>query len=179
VSVLIKARKQRVQSWFLDMGLVMAYWGGGQQRAYHHTAPINMLYALHEALLILNEEGLDNAWARHRRNHEALAAGLGALGLRFVVDAKYRLPQLNCVTLPAGIDDAAVRKQLLEDFSLEIGAGLGPLAGKVWRLGLMGYASNQRNVLFCLAALEAALKTQGARIDAGQAVHAAQTVYSG
>jgi alanine-glyoxylate transaminase/serine-glyoxylate transaminase/serine-pyruvate transaminase len=174
----IKARKQRVQSWFLDMGLVMAYWGGGQQRAYHHTAPINMLYALHEALLILNEEGLDNAWARHRRNHEALAAGLGALGLRFVVDAKYRLPQLNCVTLPAGIDDAAVRKQLLEDFSLEIGAGLGPLAGKVWRIGLMGYASNQRNVLFCLGALDAVLKARGARVDAGSAVAAAQGVYA-
>jgi alanine-glyoxylate transaminase/serine-glyoxylate transaminase/serine-pyruvate transaminase len=172
-------RAQRVQSWFLDMSLVMAYWGGGEQRAYHHTAPVNMIYALHEALLILEEEGLENAWARHRRNHLALAAGLEALGLRFVVDAKYRLPQLNCVTLPEGIDDAAVRGQLLRDFGLEIGAGLGPLAGKVWRIGLMGYSSSQRNVLFSLGALEAVLRQGGARVETGQAVAAAQEVYAG
>ena len=157
----ISSRQHKVQSWFLDMGLVMAYWGGSSQRAYHHTAPINALYGLHEALVILEEEGLENAWARHRRQHLALAAGLEALGMEFVVDAEHRLPQLNCVRIPAGVDDAGVRRRLLEEFSLEIGAGLGPLAGKVWRIGLMGYAANQTNVLFCLGALEALLGRSG------------------
>ncbi len=173
----IRARKRKVQSWFLDMDLVMAYWGDSSQRTYHHTAPVNALYALHEALVILEEEGLQAAWARHRQNHLALAAGLGALGIEFVVDEAYRLPQLNCVRFPAGIDDAAVRRQLLEQYQLEIGAGLGPLAGKVWRIGLMGYASNRKNVLLCLGALEAVLRSQGARVEPGQAVAAAQAVY--
>jgi alanine-glyoxylate transaminase/serine-glyoxylate transaminase/serine-pyruvate transaminase len=157
----IQARQHKVQSWFLDMGLVMAYWGGSSQRAYHHTAPINALYGLHEALVILEEEGLESAWARHRRHHRALAAGLGALGIEFVVDEPARLPQLNCVRIPDGVDDAAVRRQLLAEFNLEIGAGLGPLAGKVWRIGLMGYAANETNVLFALGALEAVLKRTG------------------
>lgn len=156
----IQKRQHKVQSWFLDMGLVMAYWSGGQ-RAYHHTAPINMLYGLHEALVILEEEGLEKAWARHARHHAALAAGLADLGIEFVVDAQHRLPQLNCVRIPTGVDDAQVRRQLLEEYSLEIGAGLGPLAGKVWRIGLMGYAANQTNVLFCLGALEALLSRTG------------------
>lgn len=173
----IRARRQRVQSWFLDMNLVMAYWGGDGQRSYHHTAPVNAIYALHEALVMLREEGLENAWARHRRHHEALAAGVEALGLRFVVDAPHRLPQLNCITVPAGVDEAAVRRQLLADYNLEIGAGLGPLAGKVWRIGLMGYAASQTNVLFCLGALEAVLRQQGVAVDAGLAVAAAQAVY--
>ena len=158
----IQRRTHKVQSWFLDMGLVMAYWGGASQRAYHHTAPVNMLYALHEALLILEEEGLGNAWARHARHHAALAAGLGALGIDFVVEETHRLPQLNCVRIPAGVDDAVVRRQLLTEYGLEIGAGLGPLAGKVWRIGLMGHAANQTNVLFCLGALEALLGRSGA-----------------
>lgn len=174
----IRNRRQKVQSWFLDMNLVMAYWGEGAQRTYHHTAPVNSVYALHEALLILAEEGLEQAWARHRQNHLALAAGLEALGLRFVVDADHRLPQLNCVTLPTGVDDAALRRALLDEFQLEIGAGLGPLAGKVWRIGLMGHASNRRNVLFCLGALEAVLRRQGVRVDSGAAVSAAQIVYT-
>jgi alanine-glyoxylate transaminase/serine-glyoxylate transaminase/serine-pyruvate transaminase len=173
----IKGRGRRAQSWFLDLELVMAYWGEGAQRAYHHTAPINALYGLHEALVILADEGLEHAWARHRRHHEALAAGLESLGIEFVVHPDYRLPQLNCVRFPAGVDDAAVRRQLLADYSLEIGAGLGPLAGKVWRIGLMGYASNQKNVLLCLGALEAVLARQGVRVDAGEAVAAAQAVY--
>lgn len=156
----IKKRAHKVQSWFLDMGLVMTYWEGGQ-RAYHHTAPVNMLYGLHESLVILEEEGLENSWARHAFNHQALAAGLRALGIDFVVDEAHRLPQLNCVVIPAGVDDAQVRRQLLQDFNLEIGAGLGPLAGKVWRIGLMGYASSRANVLFCLGALEAILKRSG------------------
>jgi alanine-glyoxylate transaminase/serine-glyoxylate transaminase/serine-pyruvate transaminase len=174
----ITAREHRAQSWFLDLELVMAYWGDGAQRAYHHTAPINALYGLHEALVILEEEGLENAWARHRHNHDALAAGLEALNIDFVVDARHRLPQLNCVRFPAGVDDAAVRKQLLQDFQLEIGAGLGPLAGKVWRIGLMGYASNQKNVLLCLSALEAVLAQQGVPVDSGEAIAAAQAVYA-
>ena len=174
----IRARDHKVQSWFLDMELVMGYWGQGAQRAYHHTAPINALYGLHEALLILHEEGLENAWTRHTKNHEALAAGLAALGITFVVDHDYRLPQLNCVTIPDGVDDAAVRRQLLTDYQLEIGAGLGPLAGKVWRIGLMGYASNQKNVLFCLGALDAVLRDAGASIESGAAVAAAQAVYA-
>jgi alanine-glyoxylate transaminase/serine-glyoxylate transaminase/serine-pyruvate transaminase len=165
----IQKRQHKVQSWFLDMSLIMAYWGGGQ-RAYHHTAPINMLYGLHEALVILEEEGLEKAWARHALHHAALATGLVALGIEFVVDAEHRLPQLNCVRIPAGVDDAQVRLRLLNEYHLEIGAGLGPLAGKVWRIGLMGYAANRTNVLFCLGALEALLGRTGG-------VAAARTFY--
>ncbi|MBO6534413.1 MAG: alanine--glyoxylate aminotransferase family protein, partial [Muricauda sp.] len=150
----IKARTHPVSSWFLDLNLVMGYWGEGQTRAYHHTAPVNALYGLHEALVIVHEEGLEASWERHMSNHLALRAGLEALGLEFIVDENYRLPQLNAVTIPDGVDEASVRKALLQQFNLEIGAGLGSLAGKVWRIGLMGYASNPRNVLFCVNALE-------------------------
>jgi alanine-glyoxylate transaminase/serine-glyoxylate transaminase/serine-pyruvate transaminase len=167
-----------VQSWFLDMDLVMGYWGEGAQRAYHHTAPINALYGLHEALVILQEEGLGHAWSRHRQNHLALAAGLERLGIDFVVDADSRLPQLNCVTIPDGADDAETRRALLTEFQLEIGAGLGPLAGKVWRIGLMGYASNRKNVLFCLGALEAVLANQGVAVECGAAVAAARDAFA-
>ena len=151
--------------------------GEGAQRAYHHTAPINALYGLHECLVILQEEGLQQAWARHQHHHNALAAGLAQLGINFVVDADYRLPQLNCVTIPDGADDAAVRKQLLTDYQLEIGAGLGPLAGKVWRIGLMGFASSERNVVYCLNALEAVLDRQNAPINRGKALPAALAVF--
>jgi alanine-glyoxylate transaminase/serine-glyoxylate transaminase/serine-pyruvate transaminase len=153
----IKARKTPVQSWFLDMDLVMGYWGQGNKRAYHHTAPVNSIYALHEALLILHQEGLENAYARHASNHQLLRSGLENLGLEFVVDEKYRLPQLNMVKITAGVDDAKVRSTLLNDFNLEIGAGLGDLAGKVWRIGLMGYASNPKNVDYCVNSLSHAL----------------------
>jgi alanine-glyoxylate transaminase/serine-glyoxylate transaminase/serine-pyruvate transaminase len=173
----ITKRKTKVQSWFLDMNLVMGYWGAGAKRAYHHTAPINALYGLHEALVILQEEGLENAWQRHQQNHLALRAGIEAMGLQFIVDEKDRLPQLNAVTIPEGVDDAAVRSQLLHDYNLEIGAGLGDLAGKVWRIGLMGYASNQTNVLFCLGALDAVMTAMGANINSGEAVKAANTHY--
>ena len=176
----IRNRKHPVQSWFLDLNLVMGYWGGsesgGGKRAYHHTAPINALYGLHEALTILKEEGLENAFARHRRNHEALKAGLEALGLSLPVKEADRLPQLNLVGVPDGVDEAAVRSLLLNDYNLEIGAGLGALAGKVWRIGLMGYASNPTNVRLCLAALEHALNAQG--VAASDAVGAADAVYS-
>jgi len=175
----IKSRKSKVQSWFLDLNLVLGYWGGGGKRAYHHTAPINALYGLHEALVLLEEEGIENAWQRHNDNHMALRAGIEALGLSFVVDEADRLPQLNSVTIPEGVDDAAVRARLLNEYSLEIGAGLGPMAGKIWRIGLMGYASNQRNVLLCLGALDAVLSDMGASVTSGVAVEAAMKVYAG
>jgi len=174
----IKGRKSPVQSWFLDLNLVMGYWGAGSKRAYHHTAPINALYALHESLVILEQEGLENAWARHRLHHNALKAGLEALGLPFVVPEADRLPQLNAVTIPEGVDDAAVRSALLNDYNLEIGAGLGPMAGKVWRIGLMGYAANKSNVLLCLGALDDVLGRMHAPVQHGVAVAAAHAVYA-
>ncbi|MFK8047564.1 MAG: alanine--glyoxylate aminotransferase family protein [Halioglobus sp.] len=173
----IQNRTVKVQSWFLDMQLVMGYWGGNAKRAYHHTAPVNDLYALHESLVMLEEEGLENAFARHRLNHTALVAGLEAMGLTMAVDAAHRLPQLNLVRIPEGVDDAAVRGALLNHFDLEIGAGLGALAGTTWRIGLMGYSSNARNVLSCLNALESVLGSQGADITTGAALNAARGVY--
>ncbi|MFZ0468747.1 MAG: alanine--glyoxylate aminotransferase family protein [Thiogranum sp.] len=173
----VKSRKTRVQSWFMDLNLVLGYWGGGGKRAYHHTAPINALYGLHEALVILHEEGIEQAWERHRVNHLALRAGIEAMGLSFVVDEASRLPQLNAVSIPQGVDDATVRARLLNEYDLEIGAGLGPMAGKIWRIGLMGYASNRRNVLLCLGALDAVLSDMGAPIHSGVAVGAAMKAY--
>jgi alanine-glyoxylate transaminase/serine-glyoxylate transaminase/serine-pyruvate transaminase len=170
-------RKTRVQSWFMDLNLVLGYWGGGGKRAYHHTAPINTLYALHEALVILLEEGIENSWARHQKNHDALRAGFEAMGLQFVVPEGQRLPQLNAVSVPEGVDEAAVRSTLLKEYNLEIGAGLGAMAGKIWRVGLMGYASNPTNVLFCLGALDAVLSSMKAPIESGVAVEAARTSY--
>ena len=153
----IQNRTSRVQSWFLDMQLVMGYWGGNTKRAYHHTAPVNNLYSLHEALLMLREEGLEGAHQRHRRNHEALVSGLEAMGLSMAVAADIRLPQLNAVNIPEGVDDGAVRTRLLTEFNLEIGAGLGALAGKTWRIGLMGESGREENVSACLAALKTVL----------------------
>ncbi len=156
----LKSRKTPVPSWFLDLNLVLSYWNAeGGKRTYHHTAPVNSLYALHESLLLLQEEGLEAAWARHRAQHAKLAEGLAKLGLDFVVPEGSRLPQLNAVKVPAGVDEAALRARLLNEYNLEIGAGLGPLAGKVWRIGLMGYTCRSENVLFCLAALGAVLNT--------------------
>ena len=155
----VTKRKTKVQSWFLDLNLILGYWGGGGKRAYHHTAPINTLYGLHEALVILQEEGIENSWARHQTNHKALRAGFEALGLSFVVPEGERLPQLNAVSIPDGVDEAAVRAALLSEYNLEIGAGLGAMAGKIWRIGLMGFASNRTNVLFCLGALDAVLSS--------------------
>ena len=153
----VRARKTPVQSWFMDLNLVLGYWSGEGKRTYHHTAPINPLYGLHEALVMLAEEGIENAWARHRAQHEALKAGLEKLGLEFIVPEAERLPQLNSVTIPAGADDAAARGRLLNEFNLEIGAGLGALAGKIWRIGLMGTSARQENVDYCLKALAAVL----------------------
>ncbi|APZ43252.1 pyridoxal-phosphate-dependent aminotransferase family protein [Acidihalobacter ferrooxydans] len=174
----IRARTHKVQSWFLDLNLVMGYWGQGAKRAYHHTAPINALYGLHESLVMLQEEGLENAWARHRSNHIALRDGLEAMGLSFIVATDYRLPQLNAVRVPAGVDEAAVRAALLTDYSIEIGAGLGPLAGQIWRIGLMGYASNPRNVYVLLGALESILAAQGYKLTRGDALAAAQAAHA-
>lgn len=156
----IKARRTPVQSWFLDLSLVMGYWqgGGGGARSYHHTAPINMLYALHESLRMLHEEGLEQAHARHRANHERLRDGLHALGLDLHVAEPYRLPQLNAVTVPEGVDEAAVRRGLLIDHGIEIGAGLGELAGRIWRIGLMGHGSTPASVDRVLAALRSTLR---------------------
>ena len=173
----ITDRKTPVQSWFLDLNLVMGYWGKGAKRAYHHTAPVNSLYALHEALTIVKEEGLQASWGRHLHNHLALRAGLEAMGLSLVVTEADRLPQLNLVSVPEGIDEAQVRGQLLQQFDLEIGAGLGALAGKVWRIGLMGFGSNPTNVRLCLSALEACLIAQGLAISGGAALAAANEVY--
>jgi len=170
----VRNRKTRVQSWFMDLSLVMGYWGEGAKRAYHHTAPINALYALHEALLMLKEEGLENAWQRHRKNHLILRAGLEAMGLQFVVNEADRLPQLNAVSIPEGVDDATVRGRLLHEYNLEIGAGLGVLAGKVWRIGLMGHSSRMENILLCVGALESVLGDLGAGINRGAALPAMQ-----
>ena len=169
----ITNRNSRVQSWFLDTNLVMGYWGPNAKRAYHHTAPVNALYALHESLVMLQEEGIENAWQRHHDNHLVLRAGLEAMGLSFVVDEEYRLPQLNSVTVPDGVDEAVVRTRLLNEFNLEIGAGLGALAGKVWRIGLMGHSSRAENIFLCLSALEAILGDMGAPINKGAALDAA------
>lgn len=170
----VKNRKTPVQSWFLDLNLVMGYWGKNAKRAYHHTAPVNTLYALHESLVMLKDEGLENSWARHRKNHLALRAGLEAMGLSFVVNEESRLPQLNAVTIPDGIDEALVRTRLLNEYNLEIGAGLGALAGKVWRIGLMGHSSRAENIILCLGALESILSEMGAEINTGVALSAAQ-----
>ena len=153
----IKARKHKVQSWFLDMNLIMGYWGEGTKRSYHHTAPVNAVYALHEALLMLEEEGLEASFARHKANYLSLANGLSQLGLELAVAEAWRLPQLNSVLIPEGVDDAEVRSRLLNEFDLEVGAGLGELAGKQWRIGLMGTSSSAVNINRCLTAFETVL----------------------
>jgi len=169
----IKKRKSKVQSWFFDLNLVMGYWGSGK-RVYHHTAPINLLYGLHEALAMLQEEGLENSWARHRHQHLALRSGIEAMGLSLLVHESARLPQLNAIVVPEGVDDAVLRSRLLNEYNLEIGAGMGSLAGKIVRIGLMGYGANMKNVMYCLEALEAVLADMRAPIRTGVAMNAAQ-----
>ena len=171
----IRKRKTKVQSWFLDLNLLMSYWGSGK-RAYHHTAPVNTLYGLHEALAMLQEEGLEHSWARHQHQHLALRSGIEAMGLSFLVEESVRLPQLNAIMVPEGVDDAVLRSRLLNDYNLEIGAGLGALAGKIVRIGLMGYGANMKNVMYCLEALEAVLADMRAPIRKGVAMNAAQNV---
>lgn len=173
----IKRRKSPVQSWFLDLTLVMGYWGAGK-RTYHHTAPINPLYGLHEALVLLQEEGLEASWARHRQQYEAMRAGIEAMGLSYLVKEPYRLPQLNAIQVPEGVDDATVRNKLLHDYNIEIGGGLGALAGKLWRIGLMGHSANPKNVMSCLGALDAVLAELRVPIHEGAATTAAQKAFA-
>ena len=147
----MRARKTPVQSWYLDLSLIQGYWG--EERSYHHTAPINMLYGLHEALRLVLEEGLEARFERHRRHSKMLCEGLETLGLAARVPQAERLAPLTTIAIPDGVDDAAVRGHLLEHFGLEIGGGLGPMKGNTWRVGLMGAGSTERNVKLCLAAL--------------------------
>lgn len=149
-------RKSKIQSWYLDVNLLSSYWG--QERVYHHTAPITMNYALHEALRLVLEEGIKKRWERHQRNHDLLKQGLAELGLEIASQPGHQLWQLNAVGVPAGVDELSVRKQLLADYNIEIGAGLGPLKGKIWRIGLMGEASKKENVELVLGALKTILK---------------------
>ena len=172
----VRSRNHKVQSWFMDLNLVMGYWSGEGARVYHHTAPINPLYALHESLVMLEEEGLEQAWARHAIMHNALRDGVEAMGLSLIVDKEYRLPQLNTVSIPEGVDEAAVRGTLLSRYNLEIGAGLGDLAGKVWRVGLMGQSATGEHVTLFLSAMEDVLAEQGAAINTGAALPAARAV---
>ena len=152
----LKARRTKVPNWYLDLSMIANYWGGGT-RAYHHTAPINMLYGIYQALFNIIEEGLDNVYQRHQEAHKALVSGLEGLGLEMLVEADYRLPMLNTVKTPDGIDEALVRKRLLQEHRIEIGSGLGPLAGKVWRIGLMGHTARLANVERFLTALKSVL----------------------
>ena len=172
----IRSRNHKVQSWFMDLNLVMGYWSGEGSRVYHHTAPINPLYAIHEALVMLAEEGIEQAWERHAKMHRALREGLEAMGLSLVVEKKYRLPQLNTVAIPEGVDESKVRATLLSRYNLEIGTGLGDLAGKVWRVGLMGQSSKEEHVTLFLSAMEDALLQQDAAIKTGVALPAARAV---
>jgi len=156
----VRSRNHPVQSWFMDLNLIMGYWDAEGGRSYHHTAPVNLLYALHESLVMLEQEGLEASWQRHHKQHQALGRGLAEAGLEFLVEENYRLPQLNAICVPAGVDEATVRQRLLSEFDLEIGAGLGALAGKVWRVGLMGQSARARNVRVFLAAMQEILKTR-------------------
>jgi alanine-glyoxylate transaminase/serine-glyoxylate transaminase/serine-pyruvate transaminase len=171
----LESRKSPVVSWYLDMSMVRSYWGA--ERKYHHTAPINMIYALREALRIIAEEGLEARFARHQLNHRALVAGIEAMGLAMLVPESERLPMLNAICIPEGINDTKVRKALLNDFGIEIGGGLGDLQGKIWRVGLMGHSSSRKNVFLFLSILETVLNAEGFKIKAG-ALEAASAVYA-
>jgi alanine-glyoxylate transaminase/serine-glyoxylate transaminase/serine-pyruvate transaminase len=172
----IEGRARKVQSFYLDMNMLGKYWAS--ERRYHHTAPISMNYALLEALRIVLEEGLESRFERHRRHHLALVAGIEAMGLSMLVEKPYRVWSLNTIRIPSGIDDAMVRRRLLDEYNLEIGGGLGQLAGKIWRVGLMGYTSSETNVLYFLTALEQALREQGFEVARGAGITAAKEVYS-
>ena len=171
----IMDRKTKVNSWYLDVSMLANYWGS--DRVYHHTAPINMSYGLYEALRIIHEEGLDACFARHLLNHQALQAGLASLGIDYSAQAGHQLPMLNAVKIPEGVDDGQVRSGLLNRFGIEIGGGLGAFKGKVWRIGLMGHAARQNNVLLLLAALEQLLAEAGYELTAGASIAAANQVY--
>jgi len=171
---IINDRKHKIQSWYLDVKLLRDYWG--KERFYHHTAPISMVYALREALRLVLQEGLENRFARHKFHSNALVAGLEAMGLKMVVSAEYRLPELNAVYIPKEIDDLTVRRALLNEYGIEIGGGLGKFKGKVWRIGLMGYTSKKENVMLFLSALEDVLTYLGYKINE-RGIIAAADVY--
>jgi alanine-glyoxylate transaminase/serine-glyoxylate transaminase/serine-pyruvate transaminase len=171
----LRNRRTKVQSWYLDLGLIQQYWG--QERIYHHTAPISMNYALYEALRLIHEEGLAARNDRHRLNAEALWTGLEAMGLELFVPLEYRLPTLNTVCIPEGVSDARVRGRLLNEHGIEIGGGLGELKGRIWRIGLMGYSSSGENVLQFLGALERVLRAEGLRLSPGAGARAAADVF--
>lgn len=171
----LQRRKTKVPSWYLDLTMIERYWG--KERFYHHTAPISMLYALREALRLVAEEGLEARWARHELNARAFIAGCQALGLAPFAQEGHRLPSLVTIRIPAGVEDAAVRRFLLDEYKIEIGGGLGPVKGQIWRVGLMGYNSNRRNITLLLTALAAALSAQGHKASAGAALEAADAVY--
>jgi len=164
-----------VKSWYLDITMIEQYWG--EERVYHHTAPISMNYALHEALSLVEEEGLDARFKRHELNHKALVAGLNALGIRLASQEGHRLWMLNSVMVPEGLNDSEVRKRLLQEFNIEIGAGLGPLAGKTWRIGLMGESSKKDHVLAFVRALVKVLQSGGIKVSAEEAVTAVDKAY--
>lgn len=174
---ILQRRKTKVQSWYLDLTTVQKYWGA--DRVYHHTGPITMVYALREGLRILLEEGLEARWSRHQKNHLALKAGLTAMGLEYAANPACQMPQLNAVRIPPGVDDLSVRRQLLSEFGIEIGGGLGDFKGKVWRIGLMGYNSRPACVMLVLGALERCLSAQGYRVRPGAGVAAAAEAYAG
>jgi len=171
----LHARKRKVSSWYLDLSMIEKYWG--EERFYHHTAPISMIYAIREALRLIMEEGLEQRFERHRLNHRALAAGLDRLEIEFLVKEEHRLPMLNAVRIPDGVNDMNVRRYLLNRFDIELGGGLGPLKGKIWRVGLMGYSSTRQNVILFLTALESALAAEGKKLTPGAAAAAAMEVY--
>ena len=171
----LESRKSPIVSWYLDMSMVRSYWGA--ERKYHHTAPINMIYALREALRIIAEEGLEARFVRHQLNHRALVAGIDAMGLAMLVPEPERLPTLNAVCIPEGVNDMKVRKALLTDFGIEIGGGLGNLQGKIWRVGLMGHSSSRKNVFLFLSVLETVLNAEGVKTKAG-ALEEASAVYA-
>jgi alanine-glyoxylate transaminase/serine-glyoxylate transaminase/serine-pyruvate transaminase len=170
----IQSRQTKVQSWYLDLTMISQYWG--ENREYHHTAPINMSFALYEALRIVVEEGLEARTERHLLYHRALRAGLEAMGLTYI--PKHSLPNLNAVHVPPGVDDALVRNRLLEDFGIEIGAGLGPFKNKAWRIGIMGSSCTRRHVDLVLTALESILSDLGVKLAPGAALDAAEGLYS-
>ncbi len=177
VEEIVRSRKTPVQSWYFDFVPIMSYWG--KERTYHHTPPVSLIFALREALRLALEEGLEARWERHRQNQHALNAGIEALGLElFVKNPADRLPTVSAIVVPASLDDLKVRRQLLDEFNLEIAGGFGPVKGKIWRVGLMGYSSQKNNVLLCLAALEKVLGDQGFRVPAGAGVAAAVHSYS-
>ncbi|MEN9576614.1 MAG: Purine catabolism protein PucG [Verrucomicrobiota bacterium] len=167
-----RRRRTKVQSWYLDVNLLASYWG--QERVYHHTAPISMNYALHAALRLVLEEGLENRWRRHKQNHLALKSALAAVGLELASQEGHQLWQLNPIRVPAGVDEVEVRKRLLNDFNIEVGAGLGPLKGKIWRVGLMGETSSRENVRLFLSAFCQVLNECGRPTDVKAALAAVE-----